>query len=578
MKSILNNPYRITGLLVGATAREQDRQVRRLKQYIEAEQEPDEDYSFPILGELPRTIADVENAVSKLNLDSDKISASFFWFYKGNAITDEPAFEALKDQDIETAYQIWDKLITETKEDGKRFWKPVTEKNYSAFHNCAVLNIVRPNGNLNNAIAGGIFFLESDLVHNFVSTVADSTYRPSKKDLQLSFLNQLFSDIEYSKKISVIKFIEIVSKLQFSAKQDFLKSFVQKPIEQIERLIEESKTKRKANKANAVNSGNNLYQQTAEHIKQLKSILGVSDIKFSSVSDKVADEILQCGIDYFKHYRDSNTDPGSYTMDLFRKAKSLALGSVVRQRIQENTESLEEWINEKPERDKQQRIASDFERLKNLIDEFERKPDTVSNAKQLLNNARLYLANVKTTLGSNDEIYLGLSSRIASDAQGKCVSEINKLQEQFSRTYDNATKLAAIFLLKERVNEAWEVSNTISAMDLRSDFRTRVNENKNSLSGLKNQLSQVNTGGGRNTSSGGGGCYIATMAYGSYDHPQVLELRRFRDEVLNKTVGGKLFIKAYYFVSPKLVSVLKNQKTINLFIRKALNQFIKNIK
>lgn len=578
MKSILNNPYRITGLLVGATAREQDRQVRRLKQYIEAEQEPDEDYSFPILGELPRTIANVENAVSKLNLDSDKMSASLFWFYKGNAITDEPAFEALKDGDIETANQIWDKLITDTKEDGKRFWKPVTEKNFSAFHNCAVLNIIKPNGNLNNAIAGGIFFLESDLVHNFVSTVADSTYKPSKKDLQLSFLNQLFSDIEYSKKISVIKFVEIVSKLQFSAKQDFLKSFVQKPIEQIQRLIEESKTKRKANKANAVSNGNTLYQKTSDNIKQLKAILGASDIKFSSVSDKVADEILQCGIDYFKHYRDSNTDPSSYTMDLFQKAKSLALGSVVRQRIQENTESLQEWIDTKPEREKQQRIASDFERLKNLIDEFERKADTVSNAKQLLNSARPYLTNVKATLGGNDEIYLGLSSRIASDAQGKCVSEINKLQEQFSRTYDNTTKLAAIFLLKEKVNEAWEVSNTISAMDLRADFRIRVNENKNSLSGLKSQLSQVNTGGGRKTSSGSGGCYIATMAYGSYDHPQVLELRKFRDDVLNKTVGGKLFIKAYYFISPKLVSVLKNQNTINLFIRKTLNQFIKIIR
>ena len=26
------------------------------------------------------------------------------------------------------------------------------------------------------------------------------------------------------------------------------------------------------------------------------------------------------------------------------------------------------------------------------------------------------------------------------------------------------------------------------------------------------------------------GCYIATMVYGDYNHPQVLVLRRFRDE------------------------------------------------
>jgi hypothetical protein len=39
MKAILNNPYRTVGLLVGATAREQERQIRRLKQFIEAEQD-----------------------------------------------------------------------------------------------------------------------------------------------------------------------------------------------------------------------------------------------------------------------------------------------------------------------------------------------------------------------------------------------------------------------------------------------------------------------------------------------------------------------------------------------------------
>ncbi|MCX7877583.1 MAG: hypothetical protein N2510_02960 [Ignavibacteria bacterium] len=46
MNLIQNNPYRTVGLLAGATAREQERQVRRLKQFIEAEQEPPDDFSF----------------------------------------------------------------------------------------------------------------------------------------------------------------------------------------------------------------------------------------------------------------------------------------------------------------------------------------------------------------------------------------------------------------------------------------------------------------------------------------------------------------------------------------------------
>ncbi len=51
----------------------------------------------------------------------------------------------------------------------------------------------------------------------------------------------------------------------------------------------------------------------------------------------------------------------------------------------------------------------------------------------------------------------------------------------------------------------------------------------------------------------GGGCYIATAVYGSYDCPQVWTLRRFRDYTLAKTWYGRVFIKTYYAISPTLV-------------------------
>src|SRR3954451_5307351 len=99
MNIIKDNPYRTVGLLVGASAREQERQVKRLKQFIEAEQEPQDDFSFPTLGHLHRTIPDVNDAVSKLNLDKDKMNAALFWFYDGKTAlkTDEEAFKAIKD-------------------------------------------------------------------------------------------------------------------------------------------------------------------------------------------------------------------------------------------------------------------------------------------------------------------------------------------------------------------------------------------------------------------------------------------------------------------------------------------------
>ena len=55
------------------------------------------------------------------------------------------------------------------------------------------------------------------------------------------------------------------------------------------------------------------------------------------------------------------------------------------------------------------------------------------------------------------------------------------------------------------------------------------------------------------SSSGTGGCYVATAIYGSYDCPQVWTLRRFRDYTLAETWYGRAFIRTYYAISPTLV-------------------------
>lgn len=73
------------------------------------------------------------------------------------------------------------------------------------------------------------------------------------------------------------------------------------------------------------------------------------------------------------------------------------------------------------------------------------------------------------------------------------------------------------------------------------------------------------------------GCYIATAVYGGYDQPQVRTLRRFRDEVLRKTLPGRIFIKTYYFVSPRLAKNLKRDSQITVIVRHILDQFVKKV-
>jgi hypothetical protein len=365
MKTILNNPYRIVGLLVGATAREQTKQISRLKKYIEAEQDPQDDFSFPALGEFHRTLESVEEAASKLTLDNDKINAALFWFWNGNPVTDEAAFESLKSGNIEAAYEIWDKLITKTDEGGKKIWKPVTEKNYSAFHNYSLLNFIRANGNLSNAIVASLYFLESDLVGKFVTSVVDETYKTNKKELQLLFLNQLHSDIEANNKSLLPKFLETLNKQEFIAKQDFMKRFVQKYIEQIEHKIETAKNKRKASKANAAKAGQELYTSTSNDLAQLKSIVGASDLKYTSMADKVANEILQCSIDYFNYNQeqDSTSDYADTAMKLAKQAETIAVGKLTKDRIKDNIETLADM--------KDRELSQAIELLKSVKEAYE---------------------------------------------------------------------------------------------------------------------------------------------------------------------------------------------------------------
>lgn len=70
------------------------------------------------------------------------------------------------------------------------------------------------------------------------------------------------------------------------------------------------------------------------------------------------------------------------------------------------------------------------------------------------------------------------------------------------------------------------------------------------------------------------GCYIATAVYGSYDAPQVLTLRRYRDETLAKSVLGRWFIRVYYRLSPPIAKLLKKAKHINAFVRSILNRWV----
>ena len=71
-----------------------------------------------------------------------------------------------------------------------------------------------------------------------------------------------------------------------------------------------------------------------------------------------------------------------------------------------------------------------------------------------------------------------------------------------------------------------------------------------------------------------GGCYIATCVYGSYDCPPVWTLRRYRDTVLQKNWFGRMFVRTYYAISPKLVKRFGASRWFTNMWKKRLDKMV----
>lgn len=66
-------------------------------------------------------------------------------------------------------------------------------------------------------------------------------------------------------------------------------------------------------------------------------------------------------------------------------------------------------------------------------------------------------------------------------------------------------------------------------------------------------------------------CFIATAVYGDYYAPEVIALRRFRDETLQPSVAGRIFIETYYRVSPPIAKFISRKPFLAAVIKPLLN-------
>lgn len=104
-------------------------------------------------------------------------------------------------------------------------------------------------------------------------------------------------------------------------------------------------------------------------------------------------------------------------------------------------------------------------------------------------------------------------------------------------------------------------------------YSGKINVFRNVVSQFPKEVEKI-----KNQKDKKGGCFIATAVYNSYEAPEVLILRKFRDDILLSSKIGQFFVKFYYSFSPPIAKLLSNKSLLKVIVKKyILTPFVKYV-
>lgn len=100
--------------------------------------------------------------------------------------------------------------------------------------------------------------------------------------------------------------------------------------------------------------------------------------------------------------------------------------------------------------------------------------------------------------------------------------------------------------------------------------------NRNGRTTRQSLTTDIETGAGRMRieSKSGATCFVATAAYGDWQHPDVEFLRWYRDNVLVTSSAGRAFTRTYWKIGPHLAALVSPYPKVRAAIRALLGHLV----
>lgn len=559
MDSVLNNPFRILGLPVTASERDIAKSVSDLSIFAEMGKSKSYDNDFPFLPDVERTPGAIQEAANRIEQPDGKLFYALFWFWKNNR-ADDQGFALLKNGEIEKAADLWTKCTV---------GRNISVENYSTLKNLSVLYLGRsaddsvPHSEKQAFFLKGITFsgnvFSNALFDAYSRMIAGTNYPLDKEKIIRAFADEAIRFAKgYQDKPQRIAAGELLENFRSFPNEIFpyiSGKFTDQPIQRIEAEIGKVREKRAEHPDDAIQYGESLYKNTLNDLAYLKSVLSPSDLQHQITADRLANEILQCAIDYFniRRKQPGAHDPGERALNLLNHAIFIAVGERVRSRIEENLFVMNTYVNAAPQRKLQSEIQLLVDDIADRLNSLPDTQDMLTTAQMLFNHSVYKLLLIKESLGVKDVAYMSLSSAVADRASGLCIKFADQTREY---------------------TEAVNVMESIGTLDMLPEIREKYDKNRKLLYHKRETQIFDAIRESSKSSEKEKRCYIGTMVYGDADAPQVLALKKFRDHVLSHYTLGRIFIRFYYKYSPLFVAVFKDSKAVNKGVKIIIDQFI----
>ena len=546
---VKTNPFYILGIFSDSKVKEKIANLSRIKAYSKVGKKVEFPIDIPdLFGQPDRSLNAVEEADKKLNLAEDQLRYSLFWFHKSSPL-EEMAFNYLKEGNIDKSLEILSK-----------------KESYSTLINASLLYLLQDN--LEQSLSSIIKVIDSQTYRESLFSVV-SALNGQQISLTSIDLFKLYID-ELAEFYPIDTILSALSNSPFFSREqkDYVANKeISVPLKKLESEIETIIDSKKPAYDLYVEI-KKIYKKNSSFLNKISSLLGEEHADFINISDKIARCMLQESINYLNDIEEPAKETLQDVLKTVNTSLRIAKSEILKERIKSNKKVLINRIK-----------AYDIDIVSNEILAISKSTVNCSSTSLSLEYLKSYFSDATNLLASVDkddpeELCAPIKIIIAVTIVSCITAFINLISQQ---QVVQRNREQCIISVKDASSLLYDIRQYRHLFD--KNFDTRYNQIKELIDNILSHIPS-NTGytssrsSYRPSSSSSGGCYIATLVYGDYDHPQVMVLRHFRDNVLLKHYLGKKFVKFYYRYSPTWVEYLRNKKNINRLIKSVLNQFI----